>query len=145
MRLSLLILLLSTLIAASLFAGCAAATQAPLQTSATGPYLGPASLQLTASSGVVLAGYAVRLMCRVPRDAAHRHLRIVIDGPYSRSHGVELDGLAGQITHERYFEDLVCGSYELACEVYGVGARLLQRRAVPLTVVGAGCDGDVEV
>lgn len=108
------------------------------------PPLGPTVLEIFSSGPAMMEGSEVRLTCRVPRDARHRYLHIGIAGPYTRGSVIDLDGDQAVITHEKYFQPTVCGSYALTCAVFDGGVRELAHRQLRLEVKGSACHEDAE-
>lgn len=83
----------------------------------------------------LLAGSALRLTCRVPRDADHRWLDMGIAG--LRTSGVPLDGESAAVTHPMLIEHVPCGEEEAFCLVQGATGKPQQ---VVTRFVVSGCD-----
>ena len=67
--------------------------------------------RLTAYPRIALNN-GVRIEAFVPRDARNRHIRVEVDGPYSRAFEEDMEGDSARVLYTLYIDQLPDGAYE---------------------------------
>lgn len=88
-------------------------------------------VSIKATPQALMAGGAVRVTCRVPRDPSNRGLTMGLPGYLDDF--VQLDGEDSRITHERTYDHVPCEVDEARCVLVREDGRLTVAR-VPLRV-----------
>lgn len=101
-----------------------------------GIFTAPARPELTVSPRNIIAGQALRLTCKVPRDASNR--RVAYGMTLVGSSERQMEGEASRVTYEMLIEHVPCEPGEAFCEVWRTGGGRPVRVSREVTTVG--CD-----
>lgn len=95
----------------------------------------PARVAVQVMPRIVMAGGALRVTCRVPRDARNRGLTIGV--ALYTTHFVQMDGEAAAVTNTWVFDHVPCDVGDTFCRLTDDTEKVYEAR-LPVTVAGCG-------